>query len=299
MSLIIDTDPGVDDALALMFACKSNLNILGISTVFGNSTILDSTRNALTILSLLKKRILVYEGRSMPIRGKGKRASSHGDNGLGGFSLSSHRRKSKRSAITYMKDVLTIESNKSVDLLCIGPASNVAELFIRYPRLTKKINRLIILGGVVNERGNITKYAEFNVFNDPYAFSKILEIPVKKILIPINICRKVTFTRNDFRQVRNMGLRSSINKITDIYIRYYTSGNEYGTFKGGVMYDVLTVAYLLKPSLFKTNTAFIDVCTTGKKAGMTTLKKGANNCLLATDVDAKGLKSFFFKTINR
>jgi len=298
MPLIIDTDPGVDDALALMFACKSNLNIVGISTIFGNSTLIDSTRNALTILSLLKKKIRVYEGRSTPIRGKGKLASSHGDNGLGGFSVSSRRRKSKRDAVTYMKDVLTIEPNKSVDLLCIGPASNVAELFIRYPHLAKKINKLIILGGVINEKGNISKYAEFNVFNDPYAFSKILEIPVDKILIPINICRKVTFTHSDFRRIRNTGLRSSINKITDIYIRYYTSGNKYGVFEGGVMYDVLTVAYLLNPRLFKTRMVFVDVCITGKKAGMTLLKKGVNNCLLVTDVDVKGLKSLFFKTIN-
>ena len=297
MSLIIDTDPGVDDALAIALACQSGADILGITTVFGNSSIQNSTRNALTILELLKKDIPVYQGVGVPLRGKGTLASSHGENGLGGFSMLLIRKKEKISAAHFLKRTLSSSADRSVNLVCIGPATNIALLFQKSPDLVRKVKQLILLGGVLGERGNITKYAEFNVYNDPEAFKFLLQISCKKIVIPINICRKVIFTQKDFEGMSNRRLRNSFRQIANLYIRYYTSDKEYGTFKGGVMYDLLAISFLLRPRLFRLSKKTIDVVLKGKQRGKTFLIRNTRpNCKVVISTKAQGIKRLFFES---
>lgn len=297
--IIIDTDPGIDDSIAIAEACYSNLSILGITTVFGNSTVKNSTINALTILQLLKKNIPVYAGSDKPLFGRTTKAESQGDNGLGGFRLNNLKyQKQKIEASKFIINQLEINKNKSVDIIAIGPLTNLAIVNKKKPDLLCRVNRLIILAGVFFEEGNISRYAEFNAYNDPFALNEILNINCEKILIPINICRKVIIKLEDFQKIQNKKIKDSFTKISRLYIKYYKDNKEYGGFKGGVMYDLLAISFLIRPNLFKLRMANIEVMTNKKKYGQTVIKNRKKNCLLVTDVNARGVLSLFFRLIN-
>ena len=294
--IIIDTDPGVDDALAILLAITSKLNIIGITTTFGNSTIENTTRNALTILEILQSSIPVYMGSSNPLIKTPIVAKSHGKNGLGGFSIKNIKNiKKKISAIQFIINTLEENVTKEVDILCLGPTTNLALLKILRPDLICKINQIIILGGVFFEKGNITPTAEFNVYNDPKALDILLSFNVPTTLIPINVCRKVVFNINDFNQIKNTNISKSFKQISKIYIDYYKNDPKYGKFKGGVMYDLLVISFLINSNSFKTENKYISV----KSNGQTKIKNDiASNCNLVVGVNPKKVKQLFFSTIN-
>lgn len=299
-NFVIDTDPGVDDALAITFACFSQLNIIGITTVFGNSTIKNSTQNALTILEINNKKIPVYQGTDNSLNGFVQLAESHSNNGLGGFNKKLKTSRENINAVVYLIKLLQNSKSKTVSIVCLGPTTNIALLIGKRPDLVKRIKRLIILGGVFGERGNISDVSEFNTYNDPIALSKVLTINCEKILIPINVCQKVVFTKQDFEKIRNNYLKTALKKIVDIYINYYVSNKKYGGFKGGVMYDLLAVSYCLNKRLFKIAASNVSINTNkGSFYGQTIIKKYLKpNCTLVTDVNEKTLKKDFFKKIN-
>jgi inosine-uridine nucleoside N-ribohydrolase len=294
--IIIDTDPGVDDALAILLAISSKLNIVGITTTYGNSTIENTTKNTLSILQILNSNIPVYQGSALPLIKKPILAKSHGQNGLGGFSLKNlQRKKEDITAIQFLINSLEKSKDKEIDILCLGPTTNLAILEIIRPDLITKINQIIILGGVFFEKGNITPKAEFNVYNDPQALDIVLSFEANIILIPINICRQVTFTLDELNQIDNLDIGNSIKKIAKAYINYYQYDKKYGGFSGGVMYDILAIAYLIKPSLFKTEEKFISVSL----AGQTKIKNMTiNNCNLVTKAKPEQIKKLFFDSVN-
>ncbi len=293
--IIIDTDPGVDDALAILLAISSKLNIIGITTTYGNSNIKNTTKNTLSILQVLNSNIPVYQGASLPLNKKPVFAKSHGSNGLGGFGVNLKTKSKKTSAIQFLINSLSQNPTKSFNIICLGPSTNLALLGIIRPDLISKINQIIILGGVFNQKGNITPKAEFNVYNDPLALKIILEFSTPKVLIPINICRQVVFTLNEFNQLKNTNISNSFKKIVNSYINYYQYDKKYGGFKGGVMYDVLAITYAINPKLFKTENNFVSVNSTGQ----TLIKqKSPNNSQVITGVDPIRIKKLFFDSVN-
>jgi inosine-uridine nucleoside N-ribohydrolase len=294
--IIIDTDPGVDDSIAILFAIASKQNIIGLTTTYGNSNITNTTQNALTILDILESNIPVYQGSAQPIVKQAILAKSHGKNGLGEFSLKNLKRKKENiSAIQFYINTLEKNKDKSINILCLGPTTNLALLNIIRPDLVSKINQVIILGGVFFENGNITPNAEFNVYSDPEALNIILNINVSKTLIPINVCRKVMFDLNDFNRINNTKLSNNFKQITKNFIDYYKNDKNYGNFKGGVMYDLLVTCYYKNPKIFKNQNKFITV----NSQGQTKIKNNSiSNCNLVTDVNPKKIKQLFFNTIN-
>ena len=300
--LIIDTDPGVDDAIAIALACKSDFDILGLTTVYGNATIEDTTRNAATILKIMRKEAPIFRGAEKPLVGKNMLSTVHGDNGLGGFVLKNFEPKiEKKSAYEFILKTLDENKKNSIDLCILGPSTNIAEIAQKSPDVLSNIKRLIILGGAVFAGGNVTPYAEFNVYNDPQALEIVLNLSCQKILIPVEVCRKVIFNLNDFNKIKDEATRIAFRKISDIYIKNYMSNTKYTNFSGGVMYDLLTIAYLLDPSLFTVKKANIEVVTKkGKYYGMTKYIEGKKpNCILVTNVNAGKLKKIFFKNMNQ
>jgi inosine-uridine nucleoside N-ribohydrolase len=296
--LIIDTDPGVDDALAIAFAISSALPVTGITTVYGNTSVENCSRNALTILEIMKSSIPVFTGAARPILGKPVLPQSHGDNGLGGFSLPELKRiPEDLSALEFM--IRTLEKGKTT-IVCMGPSTNLSILVSLRPDLVKNIEELIILSGVFFEKGNMTPVAEFNVLNDPYSLKNILTLQCKKTIIPINVCRKVIFTKKDFEKIVNKKLRNTFKKITDLFIKYYTSDDEYAGFSGAVMYDLLTISYLLNTKLFTLDKGKVDVEISSPLTFAQTIFAPDNesNCNVAMDINAEKVKELFFETIN-
>jgi len=294
--IIIDTDPGVDDSLALLLAISSNLNIIGITTIYGNSTIKNTTKNTLSVLQILNSNIPVYQGSSKPLFKKPILPPSHGKNGLVEFSLKNLQRKKENiTAIQFLINSLEKNKDKEIDILCLGPTTNLALLKIKRPDLIKKINQIIILGGVFFEEGNIASKAEFNVFSDPEALDLILSFECQKTLIPINVCQKVIFTLKDFNKINNPKIASNFKIISNKYINYYQNDPIYGKFKGGIMYDLLVICFLINKEIFKTQNKYITV----NSKGQTKIKnKKQPNCCLVTSANPKKIKNTFFNNIN-
>lgn len=298
MNIIIDTDVGVDDSLALALAIASGTSICGIATVFGNASVDNTTRNTLTILQLLKSTLPVYRGAATPLLGKQILPKSHGDNGLGGFSIPLQRKQETESAIEFYKRTLEHETN--VTVICLGPVSNIALINSLFPKLARKIKKLIILGGVFFEKGNMSPVAEFNTINDPYALRNVLTIDCPKVIIPINVCRQVLMQESDFNRITNRKLKSTFQKITDLFIRYYSSDDEYAGFTGGVMYDLLAIAYALEPTLFTTEKGNVYVETGDNPLlGQTIFTPDVkSSCEIITACKPKEIIDLFFTTIN-
>lgn len=298
--VIIDTDPGVDDALAIAFGIKARLPIESICTVYGNSTLENCSSNALTILELVNSDIPVYCGVDKPMKGINRLAQSHGDNGLGGYSIETTKKISEISAIDHYQDILSRSPKNEVSIIAIGPTTNIGFLIEKSPELVKKAKKIIVMGGVFGEKGNVTPYAEFNVFNDPYALDSLLKLSkAKVIIVPANICRNVTFNNDVFNQIKNPDLASGLSKISQVYIDYYSKDTEFGGFDGGVMYDLLAVALEVNPSLFtlqklKVNTETEDV----DKFGLTEIVTGEPNCEVVTSVDVEKLKKLYISVMN-
>jgi purine nucleosidase len=294
--IIIDTDPGVDDSIAILFAIASKFNIVGITTTYGNSDIYNTTRNTLTILSILNSKIPVYQGCAKPLIRPPILANSHGKNGLGDFFIKKLNRKIENvSALQFYINTLENNQDKSVDILCLGPTTNLAILDKIRPDLISKINQIIILGGVFFEKGNITSKAEFNVYSDPEALNSVLSFRVKKTLIPINICRKVMFNLEDFNQINNVKISNNFKQITKNYINYYKYDQKYGKFKGGVMYDLLITCYYKNSNIFEFSNKYITV----NSKGQTQIKTDQiPNCNLIIKVNPKKIKQLFINTIN-
>lgn len=296
--IIIDTDPGVDDALALAFAVAAQLPVVGITTVFGNATIQNTTRNALTILDVMQSGIPVYQGAALPLAGNAVLPQSHGDNGLGGYSRNRLKRRAEPvSAVEFI--INTLEQGKTT-IVCMGPSTNVALVTRLRPDLVVNIQELIILGGVFFEKGNMTPVAEFNVLNDPFASNTVLSLPCPRTIIPIDVCRKVIATKTDFEQITNRSMRKTFLKITDLFIRYYTSDDEYAGFSGAVMYDLLTIAYLLKPTLFTTIQRDVAVETGSPLTYAQTVLLDSTKSPVTVVVDVNGpqILQLFFDTLN-
>lgn len=299
--IIIDTDPGVDDALAIAFAIKASLPIDAFTTVYGNSTVDNSTTNILSILELTDSNIPVYRGANKPLKGKNKLAQSHGDNGLGGFSLTTNKKVSKLPALKYYQKIFSDSEDKSITIVAIGPTTNLGELIKQSPELFNKLEKIIIMGGVFNEEGNVTPYAEFNVYNDPYSLDLILKSNLPEIIIiPANICRQVTFTKDTFNKIGNPKLSKGLTEISRMFIDYYSNDPQYGGFKGGVMYDLLTISLLVNPNLFTLKKERVAVETKDKERfGLTKIVKGEPNCKVVAKVKVDELKDLYIKVMNK
>lgn len=298
--IIIDTDPGVDDAIAIAFGIKANLVISGICTTYGNSTVANCTRNALMIMELMDSDVPIYEGSSQPMLGVGQLAESHGENGLGDFLIQTKRKVNPSTASEYYQKILTQSPDKSITIIAIGPVTNLGKIALQSPQLLRKIDQIIIMGGVFEQKGNVTPFAEFNIYNDPVAFERVLQAGLQNItLVPANVCREVTFQREIFIQLTDKKLATGLSKISELFINYYTGQSEYGQFDGGVMYDLLALAFAVESSLFTTTQTKVVVETTDlNRYGETKIVAGQPNCNVVTKVNKDALKKLYIEVMN-
>lgn len=192
---IIDTDPGIDDAVAILFALNSGLfDIRGITTVAGNLGIETTTRNAGRILALAGRiDIPVIPGAERPLSRKGPSSIDvHGDDGLGGVPFPEPGAAPlARDAMSWMAELLTAEPAGTIDILALGPLTNIARLTRQAPDAARRMRRLIAMGGAVDEPGNVGPRAEFNIAADPEAAGIVLSAGLPLTLIPLDVTRKV------------------------------------------------------------------------------------------------------------
>ncbi len=265
--IIIDTDPGHDDALAIMLAVKSNLfNIEAITTVAGNSTIENTTRNARYVMKLLNKEdIPVYSGADKPLKRDLVQAVVHGKSGLDGIDPINEA-KITGNAVEKIIEIVKNNPNE-ITLVTLGPLTNVSQAIIEAPEVMKLVKEIVIMGGAIKVPGNKNRVAEFNIFVDPDAADIIFKFSIKKTLVPLDACNHVKLFLEDFEKIENVTLREPIIKMIKPYIDNIEK--DVGV-KAALMYDPLTVYALINPGACKKKGYNLVVETKGEHTfGMT------------------------------
>ena len=265
--IIIDTDPGHDDALAIMFLEKSGLfDIKALTTVAGNSTIQNTTNNARYILDLLQSDIPIFSGSSRPLKRNLIKAVVHGKSGLAGAKII---KREPLNDLAVSKIIEIVRKNpKKISILLIGPETNLAKAFLKDPELPKLIKKIVIMGGAIKVPGNKNIVAEFNVFVDPEAADIVFRSPVEKIIVPLDVCNEIYLALLDFQKLKGLPLYYPIMSMMKQYINGIATFEK--NIKGALMYDPLAAYYLINPDAFKLERMDIKIETKGKfTRGMT------------------------------
>ncbi len=270
--IIIDTDAGHDDVLAMMLLIKSRrFDIKAVTTVAGNSTIDNAMRNAAFTLDLLNRRdIPIYSGKPRPLKRKLITAVVHGKTGLDGVDTSHTNCKLTDNAHQPIIELARANPHQ-VTILTLGPLTNIARAFLSDPQLPSLIKEIVMMGGAIDVCGNKNRVAEFNMFVDPEAADIVFRSKVKKVLVPLDACNEIVLTELDFEKVKGSPLYMPIKNMMRQFIRGI---ERFEGVKGALVYDAIAAYYLFKPSVFRYKAMDIVIETKGEHtAGMTVAEK--------------------------
>jgi len=270
--VIIDTDPGRDDAAAILLALASpEIEVVGIVAVAGNVSLHYTTQNALRVVELAgRPDVPVYAGCERPLaRELVTSEHVHGKSGLDGCDLPEPKKQlEKKPGVDFIIDTVSSSAPGTITLCHIGPLTDTATALTREPSIARHLREIVFMGGTCAEIGNITPAAEYNVYADPEAADVVLRSGAAITMAPLDVTHQVLADSERLTMFANLGNRAgaAIAGLLDFPKRL-----ELSRFKGSgtPVYDPCAVAYLLKPELFKGRTVNVTVETTG------TLTRGA------------------------
>ena len=254
IDLIIDTDPGADDVVALLFALASpeELNIRALTTVAGNVRLDKTSRNARLAREWAgREEVPVYAGAPKPLLRTPIYAEDiHGKEGLSGVAV--HEPKAgltEGHAVNYLIDTLRAAKPHSITIAMLGPQTNLALALIQAPDITQGIKEVVVMGGAHFNGGNITPVAEFNIYADPDAAKVVLASGVKLTYVPLDVTHKILTSEARIKQID--GLNNQAGKLVSGILNEYVKADmvHYG-LPGGPVHDASVIAWLIKPELF-------------------------------------------------
>ena len=285
-NIILDGDPGHDDAIAWMLAKSSeNLEILAVTTVCGNQTVEKVSYNAQRICTLLGIDAPIAKGRRTPLVAQPMNAPSvHGESGLDGPELPEPTMElSELGSVALMAKVLA-ESEKKVTIVSTGPLTNTATLLLSHPELKEKIELISIMGGGIHF-GNWTPAAEFNILVDPEAAKVVFESGVPIIMCGLDVTEKALIMPEDFEAVRAIG--GEVSSIIADWLEFFYRFHRDLGYEGAPMHDPCAVAVLLKPELFDLRKMCVQIETRGEYCRGMTIghDREAPNALVAMGID--------------
>jgi pyrimidine-specific ribonucleoside hydrolase len=315
--LIIDTDPGIDDAFAIALAAvSSDVDLLGVTTVFGNVGLSATTINARRLLALCgRPDVPVAAGAARPLVHPQRftAARVHGADGLSGLSDTlpePTRELESVDAVTLLVSLLEA-ADEPVTIAPIGPLTNIALLLAAHPGIKEKIARIVIMGGGLN-LGNTTASAEFNIWSDPEAARRVLvEETVPCVLVPLDLTHRCAVDTTWLEKLAaSDGVGGVLTGLTGSYLKHYPQalGRD-----GIVLHDAVAVAEAISPGILKTERYPIDVDTTfGPNRGTTVVDRRRaqaraghpegttpdNTVDVAVDTDLDGLRAFVFDRLS-
>ena len=263
--IIIDTDPGQDDAVAILLALASpdEIEVLGITAVAGNVPLSLTERNARIVCELAgRPDIAVYAGCDRPLRRKLVTAEHvHGKTGLDGPELPEPKIKlQEKHGVDFIIDTIMQEPGNSVSLCPLGPLTNIASAILKQPKIVSRIKQIVLMGGAYFEVGNITPTAEFNIFVDPDAAKIVFEAGIDMVVMPLDVTHKalVTGERNEaFRRLKSpVGI--AVAEMTDFFERF--DKEKYGS-SGAPLHDPCVTAYLINPKIFSGKKINVEIET--------------------------------------
>ncbi|KQW77222.1 nucleoside hydrolase [Devosia sp. Root413D1] len=253
--IIIDTDPGQDDAVAILMALASpaDFDILGIVAVAGNVGLAQNARNALKVVELAgRKDIAVYAGCERPMRRTLVTAEHvHGETGLDGPDLPVPKLQIEdQHGVDFIIETLLAHEAGTVTLATLGPLTNVAMAMIKEPRIIPRIQEIVMMGGGYFEGGNITPVAEFNIYVDPDAADVVLRSGVPIAMLPLDVTHMILSTPERLAKIRGLGNKAGEAVYQMLSFSERFDLNKYGS-TGAPLHDPCVIAYMLKPELFE------------------------------------------------
>ena len=306
--VILDTDPGVDDALAIMLALgSSELDVIGICTVSGNVPLNTGTRNAQGLLQLLERtEIPVYAGADQPLKRDPVFATEvHGESGMGQAVLPESFQKIKGDAVDFLVQTLSDQPGE-ITIIAVGPLTNLALAEQRQPGTLQKAGQVIIMGGAIAETGNSTPVAEFNFYADPHAAHTVVHSGATLLIVPLDATRQVVLSETDIENkiapLKTVASQFVVDAVQNVFALYRQLGREPIVY----LHDPLAVGAAIAPELLHSETLYIDIETTGDLTigQIVTDRRGLPspwrlgkpvNC--AMHVDAEAFLSLFLKRI--
>lgn len=301
-SIIIDTDPGQDDAIAILLALASpELDVLGITAVAGNVPLSLTHTNIRKICELAGRTdIKVYAGSDRPMKRDLITAEYvHGETGLNGTQLPEPSMPlQEQHAVEFIIDTVLSRPKGSVTLCTLGPLTNVGKALEQAPEIAPRIKQIVMMGGGLFEGGNVTPAAEFNIYVDPDAAKLVFEAGIPMIVMPLDVTHKALTTNARIDAFRSLGTR--VGEVSAQWLDFFERFDEekYGT-DGGPLHDPNVIAYLLLPELYSGRLINVEIETrSALTAGMTVadfwrVTNRQENAVWMTDVDTDG----FFELI--
>ncbi len=297
LPVVIDTDPGIDDALALLLALASpELDVRGITVTYGSTVVEHAHRNAIALLRLAQKRLPVGVSARSPLRrplAVGRDA--HGESGLGHAAVSA-----AGSVLDYVRPLERVLADcaEPVVLVTLGPLTGLALALRREPGLVKaKVKRHIAMAGAVTTVGNITSYSEFNAWCDPEALSHVLAAKLPTELVGLDTTREMVLTGAD---VAHLG-ETDDPKARWLFdaLRFYVAFHkEYAGLDGCIVHDVLPIAALIDPSVLSFRPMRLTVgLNDGDNRGRTSEAADGLHALVAEHPDARRVRTMLIERV--
>ncbi|NMZ09101.1 nucleoside hydrolase [Pseudomonas proteolytica] len=254
IDLIIDTDPGADDVVALLFAMASpqELNIRALTTVAGNVRLDKTSRNARLAREWAgREEIPVYAGAPQPLLRTPIYAENiHGKEGISGVTVYEPKKGlADGNAVDYLISTLSTAKPHSITIAMLGPQTNLALALTQAPEITQGIKEVVVMGGAHFNGGNITPVAEFNLFADPLAAEIVLKSGVKLTYLPLDVTHKILTSEARLKKIADLNNNAS-KVVGDILNEYVKGDMEHYGMTGGPVHDATVIGYLLKPELF-------------------------------------------------
>ena len=303
--VIIDCDPGIDDALALIYALKSEkIDVRAVTTVMGNAPLALTTANALKILELTGRvEVPVAKGADKPLRGSYRPSTIlHGADGLGNTDLPLP--KIKEQPIEAAELILS-EAERSdgpLTLIQLGPLTNLATALQKVPEIVDSLEEVVVMGGAINVPGNVASTAEFNIHLDPEAARIVFDSGLRITLVPLDVTRKTLVQPGDLEALEHV--KNPVTQFAFRAMKYYTGANRrVRGVEGCFLHDPLAVAIAEDRTIAQTKRLKIEVVTGDRpdrgrlisaELGSSPPKQTIQVCL---DVDAEGFLHRFFERI--
>ena len=293
--IIIDTDPGIDDALAILLALASpELDVRALVTVAGNVRLDLTTQNALKLRELGGRHDLpVYAGCDRPIARDLITGSVHGTTGMDGADLPAPKGEPETmNGVDWLVETLSAAAPMSQTLVPIGPLTNIATAFQRAPGIARALRDVVIMGGATPKiGGNMSPHAEFNIHVDPEAADYVFGLGLPITLVPLDLSYQMIMTME--RIARIAAIPGPIGKALGGMLRFYHDGDDH-------LHDPLTIAWLLKPELFSGRRAAIRAATKGVRSGETVFDwREDGNCRVLLEGDHAAFFDFLIERLGK
>lgn len=300
VKLIIDTDPGVDDAMAIFYAAAApDIELLGLTSIFGNVTVEMATRNALRLVEAAGLDIPVAAGEKTPLELPPFKPSFHvhGDEGFGDIPAVTPKGTAiEEGAVDFLCRMA--REHKGELVLCpIGPLTNIAKAIQQDPEFVTNVKRIVLMGGSYREGGNITPHAEANIYHDPHAAEVVFASDARVEMVGLDVTHRILCTAEDFGEMAAAApkLGGMLQDMSHFYLAFYKS---VGKLAGCSLHDPAAVIACTHPQWFTAEDVAISVPTEGETSGATVdVADGRSTTAVYTAVQSEQVKALFMERL--